>query len=154
MCVYCLLYSYYDCEAEKEEKQTILEHIIANCQANSKICISLLFDIFFSINQTDKNINSIIRKLKNKLYLPYINFILDTELNINERNELINKSFLKDYDYYMEKVIKSYNVYKGLFLLLPQLYQSKNEMYDIKYPPFLIVKELYFFLLFMKKLED
>ena len=40
MCVYCLLYSYYDCEAEKEEKQTILEHIIANCQANSKICIS------------------------------------------------------------------------------------------------------------------
>lgn len=109
---------------------------------------------FFSINQTDKNINSIIRKLKNKLYLPYINFILDTELNINERNELINKSFLKDYDYYMEKVIKSYNVYKGLFLLLPQLYQSKNEMYDIKYPPFLIIKELYFFLLFMKKLED
>ena len=54
MCVYCLLYSYYHCEAEKEEKQTILEHIIANCQANSKICISLLFDIFFSINQTDK----------------------------------------------------------------------------------------------------
>ena len=52
----------------------------------------------------------------------------------------------------MEKVIKSYNVYKGLLLLLPQLYQSKNEMYDIKYPPFLIIKELYFF--FMKKLED
>lgn len=77
MCVYCILYYYYEHHNEEEEKQMIIGHIISNCQENSSICLSFLFEILFSLN----NGNILVRKIKNPLYLPYLNIVLDNELN-------------------------------------------------------------------------
>ena len=102
-----------------------------------------------SLNHTD-NENILVRKLKNKLYLPYFNIVLDNELNSDRRTDLINKSFLKQYDYYMEKVISNTAIYKGCFLILNRMYQINIYFDDIKYPPFIIIRELYSFFLNIK----
>lgn len=60
---------------------------------------------------------------------------------------MINKSFLKQYDYYMEKVINNATLYKGCFLLLIQMYQTNVYFDDTKYPPFVIINELYSYFL-------
>ena len=84
--------------------------------------------------------------MKNKLYLPYFNIVLDNELTVDERQKLLNKSFLNDYDFYMDKVIDTLLLYKGCLLLLTQLYQSNVEVDDDKYPSVVIIKEIYSFL--------
>ena len=146
MCVYCLFFSHYEKENENPVKSIILEHILGDCYTNSKICIELLLEILLTINQTGKENNTIIRKMKNKLYLPYFNIVLDNELTADERQKLLNKSFLNDYDFYMDKVIDTLLLYKGCLLLLTQLYHSNVEVDDDKYPSVVILKEIYSFL--------
>ena len=149
MCVFCILYDYYEQHNKIEEKQMIIDLITVNCQENSSICLSSLFEILMSLNHTD-NENILVRKLKNKLYLPYFNIVLDNELNSDRRTDLINKSFLKQYDYYMEKVISNTAIYKGCFLILNRMYQINIYFDDIKYPPFIIIRELYSYFLNIK----
>ena len=57
-------------------------------KTNSEVFIALLFEIFYSMNETNKDYNWLIRKLKHKLYLPYCNIILENEINREERDNI------------------------------------------------------------------
>ena len=54
ICLYCFLYCY---NIKENAFTTINEYIISSIKANSKISVSLLFEIFYSMNQINKETN-------------------------------------------------------------------------------------------------
>ena len=91
MCIYCLLYYYSTKELITKD---IIEHIHNVIESNSKICIFLLFNIFYSMHQSIEDSNS----FNKAIYLPYFSVMFN--------NEFMSKSFYTDYEKIMNVFFK------------------------------------------------
>ena len=140
VCLYCLLY----CYSSKHPNYNLNnDYIIEIIQTYTKISVSFLFDIFYSMNQGNKENNDLLHKFTKQIYLPYYNLIASYE------GQSTKETFLDKYDTTMNQVIfsnENLNVYLGCLMLLSDLYQSYNSTISNevnKYPPFITIKELY-----------
>ena len=144
ICLYCIIYSFFS----TKNNNSVIEHIINTIKDNSKVCISNLFQILYSMKQTDREKNILLLKFTKKLYLPF--YYLTLEWDIQDNENIIENSFLKDYDYDydMGRVVfnnEIINSYRGCFLLLTNLYTNFLETIaidDKDYPSFIILKHL------------
>ena len=142
LCLYCVFNSYFS----TKNNNSVIEHIINTIKDNKEVCISILFQILYSMKQTDRGKNLLLLKFTKKLYLPFFYLIL--EWDINDNDNLLENSFIKDYDYDMNQIVfnnEIINAYRGCFILLTNLYNNYIETISIDdktYPSFIILKHL------------
>ena len=147
--IFCLLYStkYYN----NKLTDKFLAIVTKIFDENRKICVSNLYHILNSAaEQTGTNKSGWVSILSKKIFSSFFDLILERETNEGNRTEIINNSFLKDYDDFMNSIPGSntmINVHRGCVLLFTYLYSKKIEILtkveDISYSSFFVLRELY-----------
>ena len=136
--IYCMVYN----NTKNEEHKIVTNHIIDMFTNNNKVIFSILFDIYYTMNLSDKNYNPLSKKMSKQIYLSYINKLQKT-LPVSKAKTLIDNSALKEYDNYMNK-ISSIQIYNGCLNLLSFLFQKCNYLIDDRhYCPYIVLQELY-----------